>query len=66
MFSVRLIEEGYKGFNILQIAADEFLALAQAEGAYSVDKLAAGAYKRAYVASSAKAARRMVKDSSKS
>jgi len=66
MFSVRLIEEGYNGFNILQIAADEFLALAQAEGAYSAEKLAAGAYKRAYVASSAKEARRIVKDSSKS
>jgi hypothetical protein len=53
------VQEGYKGFNILQIDVDEFLALAQAEGAYSAEKLATGAYKRAYVASSAKEAKRL-------
>lgn len=59
MFPARLVQEGYKGFNILQIGVDEFLALAQAEGAYSAEKLATGAYKRAYVASSPKEARRL-------
>ena len=61
IFPVRLLEEDYKGFNILQIGVDEFLALGQAEGAYSPEKLANGAYKRAYVAASAKEAKRRVK-----
>lgn len=51
-FEIRLIEEGYKGFNILQIEPDRFLALGQSEGAYSPDKLADGTYKLAYVGTS--------------
>ena len=61
VFTVRLVEEGYRGFDILQIGVDEFLALAQNEGAYSREKLAAGGYERAYVAPSAKEAKRRVK-----
>lgn len=49
---VRLIEEGYRGFNILQIGPHRFLALAQSDGSYSAEKLAAGGYKEAYVGSS--------------
>src|SRR5437667_9076871 len=51
-FPVKLIEEGYEGYNILQIDVDKFLALAQSEGVYSPEKLAAGGYKQAYVAGS--------------
>jgi FkbM family methyltransferase len=61
VFAVRLVEEGYRGYNILQIGPDRFLALAQSEGAYSREKLAAGGYERAYVAVSAKEAKRSVK-----
>jgi len=61
MFPARLLEQGYKGFNILQIGVNEFLALAQAEGAYSAEKLANGKYKRAYVASSTKEAKHLAK-----
>jgi SAM-dependent methyltransferase len=55
------VEMGYRGFNILQIAPDKFLALAQSEGAYSPEKLAAGGYHHAYVAPSVKEARRAVR-----
>jgi FkbM family methyltransferase len=61
VFPVRLVEEGYRGYNILHIGPDRFLALAQSEGAYSREKLAAGGYERAYVAVSAKEAKRSVK-----
>lgn len=61
VFPVRLVEEGYKGFNILQIDANEFLALAQSEGAYSPEKLAAGGYQQAYIAASPKEAKRLIK-----
>jgi hypothetical protein len=60
-FSVTVVEEGYRGFNILQIGPDKFLALAQSEGIYSPKKFAAGGYEHAHVAPSAKEARRDVR-----
>src|SRR5258708_4189257 len=44
-----LVEEGFKGFNILQVGPDRFLGLSQSEGIYFPEKLAAGAYKKAYL-----------------
>jgi SAM-dependent methyltransferase len=64
-FPVRLLEEGYRGFNILQISGTEFLALGQSEGRYSPEKLEAGAYKRAYLAASLEDAKRNIKSESK-
>jgi hypothetical protein len=61
VFPVTVVEEGYRGFNILQIGPDKFLALAQSEGAYSPHKFAAGGYEHALVAPSAKEARREVR-----
>lgn len=50
---VKVIEAGYRKFNILQIGPDKFVALAQSEGSFSAEKLAAGGYKQAFVGSSA-------------
>ena len=61
VFHVTLVEEGYRGYNILHIGVDKFLALAQREGAYVPEKLAAGGYAQAHVASSPKEAKRAVK-----
>jgi hypothetical protein len=61
VFPLRLLEEGYRGYNILHIGPNKFLALAQSEGAYSPEKLAAGSYDRSFVAASAKEAKRAVK-----
>jgi len=52
LYPFRLVEEGYDGYNILQIDTDKFLALAQSEGAYSPDKLTAGGYTRAFLGAS--------------
>lgn len=52
-FASILIEENYRGYNILQIARNEFLALAQTEGPYSPQKLAEGAYEKYCVGISA-------------
>src|SRR5437899_1103235 len=51
--TVRLIEEGYKGFNILKFGPDKFIALAQGEGEFLPGKLAAGGYQQVYVGGSA-------------
>jgi hypothetical protein len=61
VFPPRLVEAGYRGFDILQIGPNEFLALAQGEGPYSPKRLAAGDYKRACVAASLEEAKRKVK-----
>jgi SAM-dependent methyltransferase len=61
VFPLRLLEEGYRGYNILHIGPNKFLALAQSEGVYSPEKLASGSYERAFVAASAKEAKRAVK-----
>jgi hypothetical protein len=50
-----LVVEGYRGFNILQVAQHEFVALSQDEGAYFPQKLASGGYKRVYVGHSLEA-----------
>jgi hypothetical protein len=60
-FAVIVVEEGYRGFNILQIGPGKFLALGQREGAYSPEKFAAGGYEDAHVAPSVKDARREVR-----
>jgi hypothetical protein len=61
VFPVRLIEEGYQGYNILHIGVDKFLALLQRDGVYSPEKLAAGGYERAHVAGSLKKVKRAIK-----
>jgi SAM-dependent methyltransferase len=45
LYPYRLVEEGYRGYNILQIDVDKFLALGQGEGGYSPQKLVASGYK---------------------
>jgi SAM-dependent methyltransferase len=60
-FVTKLVEEGYKGYNILQIEVDKFLAVAQAEGAFSPEKLAAGAYRHALVGQSVDQLKRRIR-----
>lgn len=51
-YPFRLVEEGFRGCNILQIGTSKYLGLGQREGAYSPEKLLAGGYKEAYVGGS--------------
>jgi SAM-dependent methyltransferase len=47
-YPVSLVEEGYLGFNILEIGSNAFLALRQSEGPYYPEKLHSGGYQHAY------------------
>ena len=60
IFPVRLVEEGYHGYEILQIGVKKFLALLQSDGAYSPEKFAAGGYERAHVANSIKKVKKAI------
>jgi hypothetical protein len=60
IFPVRLVEEGYQGYDILQIGANKFLALEQSDGPYSHEKFAAGGYERAHVANSIKKVKKAI------
>jgi hypothetical protein len=60
IFPVRLVEEGYQGYNILQIGVNKFLALLKSDGDYSPEKLDAGGYERAHVATSIKKVKRAI------
>ena len=61
IFPVRLVEEGYEGYDILQIGVNKFIAILQSDGAYSPEKLAAGGYERACVAASINKVKRAIK-----
>ena len=60
IFLARLVEEGYQGYDILQIGANKFLALEQSDGPYSPEKFAAGGYERAHVANSIKKVKKAI------
>ena len=60
IFPVRLVEEGYQGYDILQIGGNKFLALLQSDGPYSPEKFAAGDYERAHVAASIKKVKKAI------
>lgn len=50
MYVTEVVKHNYLGYNILRIGPKEFLALGQSEGEYLPEKLAAGGYKKAFVA----------------
>jgi hypothetical protein len=55
VFPIRLIEESFLGFNILQYGLYDFVALGQSEGEFLPEKLAQGGYQRSFVGTSAAA-----------
>ena len=59
-FPVKLVEEGYQGYDILHIGVNKYLALLQSDGAYSPEKLAAGGYEHAHLAASIKKIKRAI------
>jgi len=61
IFPVSLVEEGYEGYDILQIGVNKFIALLQSDGPYSPEKFAAGGYERAHVAPSINKVKRAIK-----
>ncbi len=60
MFRVTLVEEGYDGYDILQIGVNKFIALLQSDGPYSPEKFAAGGYERAHTAASINKVKRAI------
>ncbi len=59
-YPFKLLETGFEGFNILEIAGNKFLALHQSEGEYRPEKLLSGLYGRSYVADSVLALKALV------